>query len=458
MYKKAIVLEVKTAYALAMEEGGAVLRIRLKDGLAVGDAIYVLPEDLYQAEGTSGVVPFPAGGRDRTKTGKSRRPSPWLRLGGMAAILVLCVTLLFPRLTPVAYAVASFDGDTSIQVRLDQRGRILSASSPDGSMQQKELDGLKGKSLEDAAAALSAWCGDGSLLIGYALIGGGEEDPATLRSIQAFFSEQPVVCLSGAAGDIHAADGQSVSLGRYLIARMENEDLDEILEELPPETIGKLLEETPAWSSHPEFQEALEEQLEKQTEDEEQDSGPEEPDEEPERPEPPSEEPDEEPERLETPSEEPDEEPERPEPPSEEPEEDPERPETPSEEPEEEPEEASPSADGEAGQPDRSPAEQPEREDAPDEGEQAQSPEDSGDPPESRPGEGPSDGEEGEAPADRNDLESGGAAGEDGPEKGEQTQDQPEDETDGAEPSESETNEEADTSGAEADEDAEPAE
>ncbi len=274
----------------------------------------------------------------------------------------------------------------------------------------------------------------GSLLIGYALIG-GEEDPATLRSIQAFFSEQSVVCLSGAAGDIHAADGQSVSLGRYLIARMENEDLDEILEELPPETIGELLEETPAWSSHPEFQEALEEQLEKQTEDEEPDSG--------------SEEPEEDPEQSEVPSEESEEDPERPER-----KEELEQSEVPPEEPEEDPEDASSGADGEVGQPDRSPTKQSEREDAPDEREQAPNPEDSGDPSESRPGEGPADGEEAEAPVDRNTLESGGAAEEDDPENGEQ----PEEKTDGPEPSESETNKEADTSGAETDGDAEPGE
>ena len=45
---------------------------------------------------------------------------------------------------------------------------------------------------------------------------------------------------------------------------MKTEDLDDILEELPLETIEQMLKEPPAWSSYAEFHEALEELREKQ--------------------------------------------------------------------------------------------------------------------------------------------------------------------------------------------------
>lgn len=266
MYKKVIVLELKTAYALVMEEGGAILRIYRKDGLAVGDTIYVLPEDIYQEKRASAVIPFPAGGKGSSSSRKHNGKSIWLRLGGMVAMLALCISLFLPKFSMTVYAVVSFDGDSSIQVELDHDGRILSAISLDGSVTQDDLDSLKGKTIEDAASDLNTWCGDGSILIGYTLMDGSEGGPATLQSIQALFTKQSVVCLSGVAGDVHAADGQSVSLGRYLMSQMKTEDLNDILEELPPETIEQMLKENPAWSSYPEFQEALEELREKQDE------------------------------------------------------------------------------------------------------------------------------------------------------------------------------------------------
>ena len=269
MYKKVIVLELKTTYALVMEEGGAILRIYRKDGLAVGDTIYVLPEDIYQEKRASAVIPFPAGGKGSSSGRKHSGKSIWLRLGGMVAMLALCISLFLPKFSMTVYAVVSFDGDSSIQVELDHDGRILSARSLDGSVTQDDLDSLKGKTIEDAASDLNTWCGDGSILIGYTLMDGSEGDPATLQSIQALFTKQSVVCLSGVAEDVHAADGQSVSLGRYLMSQMKTEDLDDILEELPPETIEQMLKENPAWSSYPEFQEALEELREEQDEESE---------------------------------------------------------------------------------------------------------------------------------------------------------------------------------------------
>ena len=269
MYKKVIVLELKAAYALVMEEGGAILRIYRKDGLVVGDTIYVLPEDIYQEKRASAVIPFPAGGKGSSSGRKHSGKSVWLRLGGMAAMLALCISLVLPQFSVTVYAVASLDGDSRIQVELDQNGRILSAISLDGSVTQDDLDSLKGKTIEDAASDLNTWCGDGTILIGYTLMDGSEGDPATLQSIQALFTKQPVVCLSGVAGDVHAADEQSVSLGRYLMSQMKTEDLDDILEELPPETIEQMLKENPTWSSYPEFQEALEERREEQDEERE---------------------------------------------------------------------------------------------------------------------------------------------------------------------------------------------
>ena len=46
MYHKVIVMEIKETYALVMAEDGQILRVVYKDGMKVGDCIYILEEDI----------------------------------------------------------------------------------------------------------------------------------------------------------------------------------------------------------------------------------------------------------------------------------------------------------------------------------------------------------------------------------------------------------------------------
>lgn len=48
MYHKVIVMEIKETYALVMAEDGQILRVVYKDGMKVGDCIYILEEDILK--------------------------------------------------------------------------------------------------------------------------------------------------------------------------------------------------------------------------------------------------------------------------------------------------------------------------------------------------------------------------------------------------------------------------
>lgn len=50
MYHKVIVMEIKEKYALVMTKDGGVLRVMRKDGMKVGDRIYILEEDILKED------------------------------------------------------------------------------------------------------------------------------------------------------------------------------------------------------------------------------------------------------------------------------------------------------------------------------------------------------------------------------------------------------------------------
>lgn len=265
MYRKAIVLKIEDGYVLAMEEGGGIIRIKQKDGLTVGDSIYVLPEDLYQKEEASVIVPL-SGANGRKKPSKRcfSQKSIWMRVAGMAAVLFLCISLLIPHVLVTAYAQASFDGQASVQVKLDQSYKIISAVSPDNSVSTDALHSLRGKLISEVGAELRALCGSGSVLVGYAFWNDADADSGLQQKLQALFRGQPIVCVSGSAADIQAADGKTRSLGTYLMEKqMTDNDVDDLLEGLALNDLEQMLRENPNWMNDSDFREALEEKKEK---------------------------------------------------------------------------------------------------------------------------------------------------------------------------------------------------
>ncbi|EJX01263.1 hypothetical protein EVA_10632, partial [gut metagenome] len=90
MIEKVLILELKEAYALAMEEGGSVVRIKRKSGLSVGDEIYILPEDLYEQTENAILVPI---ANAQTKKNRTKRQKIWTNVLKVAAVFVLLITV-----------------------------------------------------------------------------------------------------------------------------------------------------------------------------------------------------------------------------------------------------------------------------------------------------------------------------------------------------------------------------
>ncbi len=262
MYKKVIVLEIKEAYVLAMEEGGAVVRIRKKDGLHVGDAIYILEEDLWEEREMAAAV---SSSKSTLTNGKVRKKvlkkTVYMRIAGfaaMAAILVLCISFTLPFLSGTVYAQASFDGEACVQVALNDDYEITGAVSPDSSLEDGELNSLVGKPLKEAGEQIRKLCGKGSILIGYAFLEENPLDETFIRELRQLFDGQTILCLSGDPSDVKAADTKVMSLGKYLMEKQNaGADLDDLLESLSSKQLSQLLKEDPSWMQNEDFRDAM---------------------------------------------------------------------------------------------------------------------------------------------------------------------------------------------------------
>ena len=238
MYKKAIVMEIKAAYAIAMEEGGGIIRIKKKDGLSVGDSIYVLPEDLYHQK--NACAGFSGSGSKRTLVFlPSVQKSTLFQIASIAAMLILCITLVIPQLSVTTYAQASFDGAGSIQLSLDRSFQIIKAVSPDQSVPDSVLRALRGKRINDAKEDLYSACGSDSILVGYALTDENEDSSALASHLESLFPSQSVTFVNGTNQDIENAAKEELSLGKYLADQQDKTSSDKPEKEIEKENAEK---------------------------------------------------------------------------------------------------------------------------------------------------------------------------------------------------------------------------
>lgn len=272
MYHKVLVMEIKEDYCLAMTEDGAVVRIRKKDEMKVGNRIYILREDLFNKEDNIQKIPK-----------KGRKIIPWKFMTAAAAVLAAVIGLtLFVRLSSEPYAVVSVDGQRSIQLELDKQHTVKKAVSYNHSISQKSLEKLEGKELEKAGEMLKQakfFQDTEQKIISYGFYEEGQKEADGFKEIiEEILGNKETVYIQGTASDVEQAEKEKKTLGVFLLEKAaKGEQLEEILEEFPPEKAAKLLKGYPELAGFAEIfeeyveeeKEALEEKKEEKKEEEE---------------------------------------------------------------------------------------------------------------------------------------------------------------------------------------------
>ena len=135
MHNEAIVLELSEKYAIVLDEGGRVHRIKRKKDMSIGDRIYYVEEDRFKS------------------SSPSKKTIPFMRYIAAAAVFVLLFTGVFASMvrnqTYAAMAMGTASHPITMEFRKD--GRIKYFHDPSGQISE---NGFIGKTLEEALPLL----------------------------------------------------------------------------------------------------------------------------------------------------------------------------------------------------------------------------------------------------------------------------------------------------------------
>ena len=266
MYHKVIVMEIKETYALVMAEDGQILRIVYKDGMKVGDRIYILEEDIlkkdsFKEENHASIIPF----AERKKSGNQHK-TLWKKMVAVAAACALFVTSFAVLSKPEkAYAMVSVDGEKAVEVVLNQKNRVKEADSKNDSLTREEKKKIKGEKVETIKNYFSQdLSGKETIIVGYAFLKDeSEEERAALqRRLEKTFGTEHLLYLAGDKEDVENAKKAGKSLGIYLAEQiLAGEDFNKVVNEVTEEEILELLEKNPSFIENPVLKKSIQEKL-----------------------------------------------------------------------------------------------------------------------------------------------------------------------------------------------------
>ena len=266
MYHKVIVMEIKETYALVMAEDGQILRVVYKDGMKVGNRIYILEEDIlkkdsFKEENHASIIPF----AERKKTGNQYK-TLWKKMVAVAAAFALFVTSFAVLSKPEkAYAMVSVDGEKAVEVVLNQKNRVKEADSKNDSLTGEEKKEIKGEKVETIKNYFSQdLSGKETIIVGYAFLENeSEEERAALqRRLEKAFGTEHLLYLAGDKEDVENAKKAGKSLGIYLAEQiLTGEDFNKVVNEVTEEEILELLEKNPSFIENPALKKSIQEKL-----------------------------------------------------------------------------------------------------------------------------------------------------------------------------------------------------
>lgn len=199
---KVIIMEVKNDYAIAMTSDFEFIKIKKKKSMTEGQKIYIVDEDICQGE---------------EKTSLSNK-NKLLKILGLIAILlgILLLAFLFNPFKKDTYATASFDGDASIELSLDENKKITKVISRDDSIPSGELENLKGKSFEYGIDEIDDYLENDNYILASCYVPSGENDNY-IDDIRTTIDKElsDVIFINANKDDIKQAQKENKTLGQY---------------------------------------------------------------------------------------------------------------------------------------------------------------------------------------------------------------------------------------------------
>lgn len=266
MYHKVIVMQIKEKYALVMAEDGQILRVLYKEGMEVGDCIYILEDDILKKdflkeENKALVIPF-----SERKIAGNKHKTIWKKMVAVAAACALFVTSFAVLSKPEkAYAMVSVDGEKTVELVLNQKNRVKEADSKNSSFTREEERAIKGEKVETIKKHFSQdLAQEGTIIVGYAFLEDeSEEERATLqRRLEKTFGTDHLLYLVGDKEDVENAKKAGKSLGVYLAEQvLVGENFHKVVNEATEEEVLELLEKNSSFMENSAFKQTIQQKL-----------------------------------------------------------------------------------------------------------------------------------------------------------------------------------------------------
>ena len=238
MLYKGIIIEIKDEYSIVVTNESEFLRIKNKEGMNVGDKIYFLEEDLYNADESSivdtekeenqeksNVIDF----NEKKEKNKKKMSTVYKRLVTVAATIAIIVGTVIYTSSPKSYATVSFDENgSSLELNLDKNKKVNSASLINGNLNISDdgdfavvLDQLYKQIKQDSKNNKN-----GRVLV--ALCFEGADDIAYEKEIKKLISQKfkglNIMYIRVDKNKIQQNKNTEISMGEYAAMQMIEED------------------------------------------------------------------------------------------------------------------------------------------------------------------------------------------------------------------------------------------
>ncbi len=235
---KGIVMEVKSDYAIIMNESGFMEKITKKKNMNIGQKIFYFDEDIVKA---NNVVYL-------------KRHSFMKAITSIAALLFIAFTFFYQiSYKEEAYAVVSLDINPSIQIEVDSDKNIIKIEGMNEDGKNLDYSGIEGLNIEQGIEKIKDQLvqkkyleNNKDVLVAFALVGNEDDDnyEETIKgAIKSSFKSETVTFVKGKQEDIAEAKTKGISLGRYEAVQIAGESSKEPLDTAPVKEITELIKD-----------------------------------------------------------------------------------------------------------------------------------------------------------------------------------------------------------------------
>jgi hypothetical protein len=234
---KGIIMEVNTNYAIIMNNDGSMDKIAKKKHMLIGQKIFYFEDDIIKSNNV-----------------RTFRTNSFMKTIGSIAALFLIAFTFFYQLSykESAYAVVSLDINPSIQIEVDSNKNILKVEGMNDDGKNIDFKNLKGldinvgiQKIKEILVEKNYVIENRDVLVAFALVDEDENkayEESVIGAIKSNFTEK-VTYVKGNKEDVEEAKTAGISLGRYEVFKVVDEESKKQIDKAPVKDITELIKD-----------------------------------------------------------------------------------------------------------------------------------------------------------------------------------------------------------------------